>query len=97
MPGELQQKTDRIAAKARIVVERYALIAAQRDEALAKVAELQETVARLERRIASMEQEGMYLRAAMSFAPTREDTARAKALLTEMVREIDLCISELKE
>ena len=27
MPGELQQKTDRIAAKARIVIERYALIA----------------------------------------------------------------------
>ena len=97
MPGELQQKTDRIAAKARIVTERYALIAAQRDEALAKIKELQATVAMLERKIATMEQQGMYLRAAMSFAPTREDTARAKALLTEMVREIDLCISELKE
>ena len=97
MPGELQQKTDRIAAKARIVVERYALIAAQRDEALARVAELEGIVARLEKKISRLEQQEMYLRAAMSFAPTREETARAKALLTEMVREIDLCISELKE
>ena len=97
MPGELQQKTDRIAAKARIVIERYALIAAQRDEALSRIAVLQETVARLERRIAEMEQRNVYLRTAMSFAPTREETVRAKALLSEMVREIDLCISELKE
>jgi hypothetical protein len=54
-------------------------------------------VARLERRIAEMEQRNVYLRTAMSFAPTREETVRAKALLSEMVREIDLCISELKE
>lgn len=97
MSGELQQKTDRIAAKARIVVERYQRIAAERDNALASVVAHEKTIASLRRRIGELENQVEYLKAAMTFAPTREDTARAKALLTELVREIDTCISELKE
>ena len=97
MPGELQQKTDRIAAKARIVAERYALIAEQRQKAMSRISELEGIVAQREKEIAELKQQILYLRTAMSFAPDREDTLRAKALLAEMVREIDLCISELKE
>ncbi len=97
MSGELQQKTDRIAAKTRIVIERYAVISAQRDKALEQVAALEKTVASLNRRIAELESQAEYLKAAMTFAPTREDTARARTLLAELVREIDTCISELKE
>lgn len=97
MPGELQQTTGRIAAKARILVQRYALIVTERDEALQRVSELEQVVDGLKKRVGELEQQQLYLKAAMSFAPDREDTARAKALLAEMVREIDQCISELKE
>lgn len=97
MPGELQQKIQRIEAKARIVVERYALIAAERDRALERVAELEAEIARLERQLAERQAETEYLKVAMTMAPTREDTARARAILSDLVREIDICISELKE
>ena len=97
MSGELQQKTDRIAAKARIVTERYAIVAAQRDQLLKQVADLQREIQTLRREIARRDQQAEYLRAAMTFAPTRDDTARVRTLLASLVREIDTCIAQLKE
>ncbi|MDE7119602.1 MAG: hypothetical protein K2O10_03240 [Muribaculaceae bacterium] len=97
MPGELQQKIQRIAAKARIIVERYALMVAERDKALERIALLEAEVHRLQQQIQRQQTEAEYLKVAMTIAPTREDTARARAILSELVREIDLCISELKE
>lgn len=97
MPGELQQKIQRIEAKARIIVERYALMVAERDKALERIALLEAEVHRLQQQIQRQQTEAEYLKVAMTIAPTREDTARARAILSELVREIDLCISELKE
>ena len=97
MSGELQQKSDRIAAKIRIVLERYAVITAQRDEALEQISAQEKAIAALKRRIAELESQAEYLKAAMTFAPTGEDTARARTMLAELVREIDTCIAELKD
>lgn len=97
MPGELQQKIQRIEAKARVVVERYAMVVAERDKALERVALLEAEVQQLQRHIGRQQAEAEYLKVAMTIAPTREDTARARAVLSELMREIDICISELKE
>ena len=97
MAGEFQQLIDRINAKARIVVERYALILSQRDSALERVAELERRLEEQQREISALKRDNEYLRISTTLAPSRTDVEQTRAMLSEMVREIDKCIGELND
>ena len=88
MAVELQQTIDRVNAKTQILLERYALIRRRRDEAEAKVAELEAALTKLQ---------AEFLQIATTLTPSRKDVERSRALLTELVREIDKCIADLNE
>lgn len=97
MAGEFQQTIERINAKARIVAERYALILEQRDSALRRVAELEETLEKCQREIDGLKRQNEYLRMSTTLAPSRADVEHTRAVLSELVREIDKCIAELND
>lgn len=97
MAGEFQQTIERINAKARIVAERYALILEQRDSALRRVAELEETLEKCQREIDALKRQNEYLRMSTTLAPSRADVEHTRAVLSELVREIDKCIAELND
>lgn len=97
MAGELQQTIDRINAKTQILLDRYALIGQQRQQAVERIRELEAELGRLKTENERLRTEVDFLKIATTIAPSREDVARSRALLTELVREIDKCITELND
>ena len=95
MAGEFQQTLERVAAKARIVAQRYKLIERQRDQALERAAALEEELRRRDREILDLRRQVEFLRAATNIAPERSDVERTRSILASLVREIDACIAEL--
>lgn len=97
MAGELQQTIDRINAKAQILLDRYSLIKEQRRQAVERIRELEAGLERLAAENERLRTEVEFLRIATTIAPSREDVGRSRALLSELVREIDKCITELND
>lgn len=95
--GELRKKIDRLTEKSRIVIERYALIKQQRDAALTKVADLEKSLGERDLLISELQRQVEFLKVATLVAPDREEVKNARAILSEMVRDIDKCIVELSD
>ncbi len=97
MAGELQQTVDRLRAKMLVVNDRFALVCRQRDEALGRIRELEKELSDNRKHIEKLQQEIDFLRLATTIAPERKEVEQTRALLAELVREIDKCIADLKE
>ncbi len=97
MAGELQQTIDRVNAKARILLDRYALMARMRAEAMERVRELEDENGKLRAENDKLRTEVDFLKIATTIAPDRADVARTRAVLSGLVREIDKCITELND
>lgn len=95
MATNLQQRVAKIEAKAALLVERYELMRRDRDEALRQVRELTETIGQLNRQIAERDRRIEYLRVASVMTPDHSDAEATRAMLSELVREIDKCINYL--
>ncbi len=63
----------------------------------ARILELQDTLERQKKEINIMQQQIEHLRVVTTLNPSRDDVERSRAILTELVRDIDKCISELTE
>lgn len=97
MVGEFQQIIDRINAKAQLILERYAMVNRQRSEAVQRVSELEDQLRRMQAENERLAREVEFLRIATTIAPDRKDVADTRAMLSELVREIDRCISDLND
>lgn len=97
MAVDLKQQLDRVAAKADLIVERCHRLTQQRDEALVRVAELERQLVSAEKEIRRLQVDNENLQLASALCPDRSDIDKAKALLSELVRNIDRCILDLKE
>lgn len=95
MAGTLQQQLDSIRAKATVLVERYNKLAQAHRQALSSVVELEGRLAESEARRAELENEIGMLRSSAVIAPTGGDIHQARRFLSELLREIDKCISDL--
>lgn len=97
MAVELQQIIDRVNAKTQILLDRYALIRQRREEAEAKVAELEATLEMVRAENEDLRRQVEFLRIATTIVPDRKDVERSRSMLSELVREIDKCIADLNE
>ncbi len=97
MASELQQTIDRVNAKTQILFDRYALLKQKREEAVARIAELEKEIAKLQAENQQLHTEVEFLKTACIITPNRGDVERSRALLSGLVREIDKCITELNE
>ncbi|MDE5988671.1 MAG: DUF3450 domain-containing protein [Duncaniella sp.] len=95
MAANLQQRVDKIEAKAALILERYELMLRARQEAENRVRELTGTVERLERTIGDLNRQIEYLKVASVLTPDHRDVEATRAVLSELVREIDKCINQL--
>lgn len=95
MAGNLQQRIDRIIAKAALIDERYRLLAEAKAVTDNRVGELEAEVDTLRRQLSERDREIERLRVASALAPDHSNVEEARALLTELVREIDKCIKQL--
>ena len=95
MAANLQQRVDKIEAKAALLIERYELMLRAKQEAENRVRELTGTVERLERTIGDLNRQIEYLKVASVLTPDHKDVETTRAMLSELVREIDKCINRL--
>lgn len=97
MAFDYQSTFRRIIAKTHLLEERYKLMASKKENAEAEVEQLRKALAQKDKRIHELETEAEYLRVAATVAPSREQVEETKALIADLVREIDRCIIDLSE
>jgi len=95
MAVELQQTVSRIAAKSRIILERYELMKRQLKADAEKIGQLEQDINRMRAENERLRSQVDYLKMAAIVAPEREDVERTRALLSNLVREIDACVDQL--
>lgn len=95
MADNLQQRIDRLKAKASLLTERYMLVAQARLEAQARIAELEAQVKSLSRELALRQAEIERLKVTSVLSPDHHDVEATRQLLSGLVREIDKCIAQL--
>ncbi len=95
MATELSEQLTRLGHKAELLVTRYATLQDAdrrlRDELLEAKAQLTAANATIEK----LQVENEYLRISSALAPDTASAIRARATLSDLVREIDACVADL--
>ncbi len=95
MAADLQQRIENIKSKASLMVERYELLVKAKKAAQLRVTELEAEVEHLRREIAERDRQIEYLKVASILSPDHRDVEATRAVISELVREIDKCINQL--
>ncbi|MBJ2167406.1 MAG: hypothetical protein JFR24_06020 [Muribaculaceae bacterium] len=97
MAIDLQQQLERVNAKTTLVLEKYALMQQRLEQARAEIARLNDELRRSRQSIEALEMRLEYLSVSHTVASSGDELQRAKAMISELVREIDLCIADLND
>lgn len=95
MAANLQERIEKIQAKAALMVERYEHLRLQLAEARDRIGQLEAVVDRQRREIEERDRQIEYLKVASVLTPDHRDVESTRAVLSELVREIDKCINQL--
>lgn len=95
MATELSEQLTRLGHKAELLVTRYSTLRADNDRLREEVLELQAQLTAAHTRIERLEIELESLRLSSAIAPDTESAIRARAMLSDLVREIDACVADL--
>lgn len=97
MADELQQTLNRTSEKARIILERYAIMKTRLAELKAKAGELEQVLEKTRAENQRLKSQVEFLKMAAVVAPDRAYIERTRAILSGLVREIDRCIVDLND
>lgn len=96
MAQDVQDIAGRIQAKVAAIADRQRLLAETLEAERAEKARLQARVEALTAEVSRLKADIEYLTVVRAVAVTPQQAEQSRALLAEMVREIDRCIAELK-
>lgn len=97
MAVDLLQLVQGLRNKHELLTRRYREITVQRDVALKQVADLEYTVRQQSLEIERLSQQVEFLTVVSTAMPDRDDVEKSRAVLSDLVREIDKCIKDLTE
>jgi len=97
MAIDLADTLSRIVRKAESLTDRYEVLSEAKQEADARIAELEDIVSGLEEEVHRLKAEVEYLTVVNVISPTREDIDKSRAKLSGLVQEINKCIADLTE
>lgn len=97
MDGEVQERIMRLKHKFELVTSRYALIIKQKGELEIKIAELEAEIESLRKENLNQRKAIELLHAARAVAPTRDELERSRTILSNLVREVNKCITDLTQ
>ncbi len=97
MTGNLEQTLERIRSKAEILTERYQKLLQEKQQADVTIEQLKIESQKQQNEISRLQQEVEHLKVVTTLTPKREDVEKSHAFLSKLVRDIDKCITELKE
>lgn len=95
MAANLQERINKIEAKAALMVERYGQLRQALADARGRIDELEDVIARQKRELEERDRQIEYLKVASVLSPDHHDVEATRAMLSGLVREIDKCINQL--
>lgn len=95
MAADLHSTIQRILGKTNVLVEKYQALAEELDRVEAEVRTLRGENASLTKENQMLRQENDYLKLARSIVPSHESLEESKAIINQLVRDVDKCISQL--
>jgi len=97
MASDLETTLNRISEKSRFLTERFKVVSRRKDEAEARVTELEKTLRDRDRQIQLMTTELEFLKVSSVLAPNAESVNTTRTLIRELIRDIDRCIADLND
>ena len=95
MAKALAEQLARLGHKSELLVTRFATLRRRNEELVQELEELRATLRARDAQIERLQLEREHLRVSAAVAATPEDVRRARTLVSELVRDIDLCIADL--
>lgn len=95
MPESFEQRIASIKAKAEILSQRYGKVVQQRDDAFKQIRDLNLRIENYRKEIDRLTTQVEYLKIASNIEHSAGDIEKAREFLSELVWEIDKCISQL--
>ena len=96
MAYDFERAIEKLRGKAAMVAKRYRIAVEQRDAAREEIKRLEDELSQKEREIKELKMKVEYLWIVTSARPSADEMKRSRAMLSELVREIDQCISDLQ-
>lgn len=97
MAANLTDVIDRISAKLTELAERYSLLLQANEQLKAENNELKDDIRELTKAVERLETDKKFLTVSHRLADTPEAVVEARAVVAALIRDIDKCISQLKE
>lgn len=97
MPSDLQQQLESVRAKARVVTEKYHHLKEAYDAAKDEISTLKAEILARDEELEQLKLKVEYLSIASTVRITGDDLASTRAMVADLVREIDRCLADLKE
>lgn len=97
MAGDLQNQILSVRAKARVVGEKYRHIKNAYDNAREEISDLKAQILARDKEIEELRMKVEYLSIASTVRLTGDNLAATRAMVADLVREIDECLADLKE
>lgn len=97
MPSDIASTLTRLSEKSRFLTERFKVVTRERDEAQARVAQLEKQLRDSRHQLQLMQAEIEYLKVSSVLAPTAESVTATRGLIRELISEIDRCLVELND
>ena len=95
MATDLHSTIERILNKSSVLVEKYHALEEERANAALEIKQLHEEIAALKKEVEQLRQDNEYLRIARSIAPSYEQLAESRSIISQLVRDVDKCITQL--
>lgn len=95
MAKDLSEQLSRLGRKAELLVTRFATLKSENQTLRAEIEELKAQNKALQSQNEKQGLELEYLKITGAIAPTSEEARKARAILSNLVREIDACVADL--
>ena len=95
MATDLSAQLQRLGHKSELLTTRFATLKSENEALRAREEDLQAQIRKLTAANEQMARELEFLRLSAAIAPNSQDTREARALISNLVREIDACVADL--
>ncbi len=97
MAADLQKQIERVKAKAQVLSEKYYVLQDNYTNARNEISHLKAEALARESQIEKLQVQVEYLTVASTVKATGDDIEATRAMIADLVREIDRCIKDLLE
>lgn len=95
MAKDLSEQLTRVGHKAELLVTRYGTLKDENRELRARLQDLERELSQSRAKIERLETEVEHFRISSAFAPDSRTASEARAIISQLVREIDACVADL--